>query len=183
MRTIATLALSLLAVADAASQETWQYTHISDDFTGESSHIVSIDSVETIETLSATREPATLQLRCDEDNGSPYWRLTWPVLLDSEIDYNPLVGVSDETNMQVRFDDGRIYGPSSLTGGWPPEEPVGSRQSVRTNAVNAVLNKAEDATVMMVRDTAWDGTQLTVSFDLAEFNDAVEQLKNHCRRL
>lgn len=166
------------------AQTTWAHSERSDEFTGETSYSIEIRSNEQLPDIVGEAKEAVLQLRCDKADGNPYWRLIWPTLLTTTVGANQLLPIATETSqMQVRFDEGRIYGPSSLVGGWLVDKPVGATQSVSTAAVKAVLNQAIKASVMRVRDVTWDGRTLTASFSVQGLDTGVQWLSGHCRRI
>lgn len=175
--------IALLSVCGIAQAEGWSYDVIEDDFDGTRAHVLSTQSIDPVTDFSGAPAKASLELRCDDDGAAPYWRLVWPTLLETHIEHVQILGFVDKSSMQLRFDDGRVYGPGSLVGGWPPDPPAATHQAVSTAAVRPILRNALKADRMMVRDIAWDGTTLTVAFDLSGLAAGVDTLGEHCRRL
>lgn len=178
MRTL----IALLSVCGVCHAD-WSYTVLEDDFEGTTAYILSTESIEHVPDFSGHPARAELQLRCDEAGGDAYWRLVWPTLLETHVEHAQILGYVDRSSMQLRFDEGRVYGPGSLVGGWPPDPPAATRHAVSTAAIKPILRNALKAERMMVRDVAWDGTTLTVAFDLDGLADGVETLSENCRRL
>lgn len=177
------IALLLPALTDA-QEPAWTFSERPDAFDDHTSYVIESRSEQAVEDFVGEEQHALLQLRCDKRGAAAYWRLQWPTLLATTNSYNTVVGgLIESTSMQLRFDDGRVFGSSSLVGGWPPDAPIGATQSVSTAALKAVLNQALKAKVMRVRDTAWDGKTINASFSLSGFQDAVKTLSEHCSRL
>ena len=174
MRRIAALAL---LVGSTTASATWNYQEIHDDFDGKTSFLLQVESSIPVEGTDSQRHHPFLQLRCDEDGGQPYWRVHWFAIIGVSVSTNSIIGVVQNTRMQVRI-DGKA--DNRMIWDWDRDE---SLEGISTYRVPAIIRALSGASELKLRIAGSYGKTHDATFDVSGLDAALEQLRPHCKRV
>ena len=155
----------------------WEYLELLDDFDETTAYVLQVESSTSVEGTDLETHFPFLQLRCDEDDGQPYWRMHWFAIIDETFSTNSIIGVVSDISIRVRIDgeeDRRAIWD------WGVDE---SLEGISTFRVPAIVRALEDSEELRVRIVGQFGKTYDATFDVSGLNESIGKLGEHCKRI
>ena len=174
-----TLTIGLLGYAALCTSQVfaaWEYKEITDDL-GTTAFVLEADSSLPVEGTDLKQHYPFLQLRCDDFDEQPYWRIHWFAIVKAAPSNNLSVDIVESIRMQVRVD-----GKEDRREVWNWNRDA-ALEGIHTYRVPAVTKTLRGASELKIRIAGLFGKTHDATFDVSGLAAGLEQLRPHCKRL